>query len=173
MPKEAPKSTDTSSSAKRPGLGEWLPAIIFVLILIAGFSVLIWRQVSSKAQHVQAIQQNEKLGLPADYPLDVVPLYQGMKLDKCERSETKSSENEPMDSWHLTGTSSDEPKKIYEFYNGLMQAANFSQNMYISIPGGYGVEFADEQQVINYQIEKDHKDPQVTNIDITFSRLKK
>lgn len=152
-------------------LAELLPVIIFVTILALGLGTFLFTRAQHSAKTAAAARSNEEHGLPSDYPSDMVPLYAGAVIAETLKDTTTSGDGAPMDRWIVHATSSDEPKKIYEFYNDLLLGQGLAQQMYISIPGGYGVDFADENQIINFVIERKADDPKTTNIEITFNRL--
>lgn len=162
-------SEGTARSGSR--LGEFLPAIIFVLILALGLGTFLFTRAQSAAKRATAVRANEKQGLPSDFPSEIVPLYAGATITETLKDTTESREGEPMDRWIVHAWSPEEPKKIYEFYNELLLGKGMAQQMYISIPGGYGVDFADQYQVVNFIIEKSKDDPAKTNLEITFNRL--
>jgi hypothetical protein len=87
------------------------------------------------------------------------------------RADSKSTDGRPMDQWKIHAESDDSKDVIYEFYNKLLLAKDYSQTIYASVPNGYGVTYANEDAEIAFIIEKKSTDKR-TQLDITLSRIK-
>jgi hypothetical protein len=162
-----------TSSAPRRAIpwGTIVPAAGFLIVLAV--LALLWAR-HSQAQRVEIAarqQANVQAGLPRDYPSEVVPVYPGVTLVKAERGDTESTTGEPMDKWYVHATSKDEPKKLFDYYNDLMLKGGLHQTTYMSIPTGYGVNFANERYDIQFVIETRSGEAD-TQLEITVNRLR-
>jgi hypothetical protein len=157
-----------------PAPSQWLPWLVFIVLMGGGLGFYVYREsalAAHRREQIQARQQeNAKLGLPPDYPVDFVPLYAGVTLDTAERKDAKSTDGRPMDQWHIHAESDVSKDVIYQYYNQLMLGKGLAQTMYASVPSGYGMTFADDQNEIQFTIEKKLHDKR-TQLDIIFSRI--
>jgi hypothetical protein len=172
MPKQ-PKDQQLDAPVARGGVA-WaavIPVGLFVLLLAVGLALYLHQAMIQRAQVRERQQANEQLGLPRDYPLDVVPLYAGAKVDKTERGDWKSSDGKPMDKWYIHAESADPPDKLFKFYNDLMLSRKFQQSYYSSIPTGFGVNYSDARHDIQFVMET-RKGKKLTQLEITLYRLR-
>ena len=168
------KAAKTSPPARGISPGQWLPWVIFSLLLGGGLGLYIWREHALAVHQAKEIEQrqqnNAALGLPRDYPLDLVPLYEGVTVDKAERKDSKSTDGRPMDQWHVHAETDTSKDVVFPFYNKLLLDKGFQQTMYASVPSGYGVTFANESVEVQFTIEKKRNDKR-TQLDIILSRI--
>ena len=149
-----------------------LPLIVF--IAIAALAVFLYLRQQWHAQELieQRQELNQKQGLPRDYPRELIPLYPGLEIVDTERGEWHTDENEPMDKWYVHGQIDESKEVLFEYYNDLLLNKGLRQTQYISIPTGYGVDYADDLHVIKLIVEKKSTD-ELMQVEITIFRLKK
>jgi hypothetical protein len=162
--KETPSRTETP--AKGPSLAALLPLIFFVLVLAAGGVFAMKQQANLRNQVADRQKTNESLGLPRDYPLELVPLYKDLKILETERGTADATDGAVMNKWVPKGESPAEKDLIYQYYNNLLLDKGMRQTMYISIPQGVGVNFGDEKNIVEFEIERP-ADSVMTNVKIT------
>jgi hypothetical protein len=170
------------SQGKQPDQRNSVTAIliaVFVLLLLVGSLVLLLLKAQeSSAQRQQAERlvaerqaMNRELGLPRDYPADVLPLWPGAEIKTQEEGEVKSTDGQPMKQWKIHAETDDDKTEVYEHYNQLLLGQGMSQTLFASVPSGYGVTYANQSDEIQLTIEKKLSDER-TQIEITFSRLR-
>jgi hypothetical protein len=163
---------DRKQAATKPGLGllGWLPfALITVAVICAGVW-FIWHQVAAQqaAQHARA--SNAALGIPEDYPCQLIPIYPGAKIVESKRETAKSDDGLPMDKWYIHATTTAERDKVHDYYIDIVTDLGLSQTMGIQIPTGYGFNYADQNLIVEFTVEVRAKDP-LTQIEITLYKL--
>jgi hypothetical protein len=159
----------------------WVAAIpILAFCLVVLLALLLYARDSWQLRQVVRERQeaNLALGLPRDYPSDLVPLYPGFELLEATRGGAASTEGEPMDMWVVKGQLQEEDRQhIYDFYNQHLRSAGLRQTMYITIPSGggagldYGVYYSDENHAISFVIERKSGD-EMTRLEVTIHRLR-
>jgi hypothetical protein len=172
MPKQ-PKEQQPEAPGAQRGVpwGTVIPLALFVLVVAAGLALYTHQVLVQRAVVRQRQQANAQLGLPRDYPLQVVPIYAGAKVDKAERGDGKSTDGKPMDKWYVHAESADPPDKIFKYYNDLLLGNKFQQSYFSSIPTGFGVNYSDERHDIQFVIETRKNQP-LTQLEITLYRLR-
>ena len=147
---------------------------LFMLLVIVGGVLLVHQQAQQAAVRRAAVarqQANEELGVPRDYPADVVPVYEGLTILETERGTAKSNLGEPMDKWVIHGEIDSEKEPVKEFYHDLMIESGFSQTQYVGLPTGYGMDYASEEYVIQLVIEF-RGESELLQVDITVYRVR-
>jgi hypothetical protein len=139
---------------RRTGWFVWLLLLLFVIVLLALLAQHLYRQQQRREAVQLRQQQNSQLGLPRDYPLELVPLYAGVEVLEAARDTATSSEGEPMDYWYVHAQIDEDKDPIFDFYNDYLLAQGMRQTQHIGIPTGYGVDFADERHVVSIVIER-------------------
>jgi len=148
-----------------------LPALVFVAMAVLALVLFLRHQqlVQESIEQRQAL--NEKQGLPSDYPRELLPLYPGLEIIDTERGEWHTDQDEPMDKWYVHAQIDESKEELFEYYNDLLLDQGFQQTQYISIPTGYGVDYADELHVIKLVIERKSTD-ELMQVETTIFRLK-
>ena len=107
---------------------------------------------------------NERLGLPDGYPVEIVPLFGGMEVLETDSGEAESTDGAAMHRWLVRGQSVANQTEVCDFYKDLMRKLAFAQTMYVSKPGehgvDYGINYADENYEIRFEIERRREDTQ-------------
>jgi hypothetical protein len=168
MPTKSKKSKPDSASRD----AYILIGVIMLFLLAAGFLVVegvLAKQARAKAEQEQQ-KENTRLGLPADYPNAVAPIYQGAHVTKGERTSGKSTQGEPMDQWNVYAETSEDKQVVTKFYNELLMKRGMSQTFYASVPNGIAATYSDETTEIQLVVEKKKAD-KLTQIEIKLSRL--
>ena len=162
--------------------GSWLsvvaPLVGFLLVVSVGLVLWAGQRGQVREQQQELRDANLATGLPADFPADVVPLYEGVTVTSAERGEGTSVDGAPMDSWDVVAQiDSDDRKLIFDYYNDLLLDRGFRQTQVISMPShdgsgpNYAVDFGNETMSLSLFIEKNRSD-EMTQIKITVYRLK-
>lgn len=152
--------------------------LLLAVVLISGLYA-VYSSIQRSTAERKAVQQisserlasNKALDLPADYPSDILPVWEGSDIKEQERREVQSIDGHPMDQWKVHAETDDDKQAVFEFYNKLLLEQGMAQTLFASVPSGYGVTYADEQSEIQLTIEKKLSDER-TQIEITFSRLR-
>lgn len=151
-----------------------IPLAVFLTLLGVGCYFLVSNQLENKRRQglmVARQQQNEELGLPRDYPLDVVPIYTGVEITEAERGSAIADTGEPMDMWHVHGQIDEAKEPIFEFYNKLLIDYGMRQLQFVGLPTGYGIDYGDEIHSISLVIEKTLVD-ELMQLDIKVYRVR-
>jgi hypothetical protein len=176
------KQAPASAPGGKPSASIWLlyPAIV----VIAAVSLLIHnynhQQDVKRAQQIAAeekqrrtelAQQNAAAGLPDNYPCDFMPLYPGVELLDASVEEAKADDGTPMDKWHVLSQSDDDKQKVYDFYINRLAEEDMRQTMFVSLPTGYNLHYADTDRIVEIRIEKLKKDPKL-QVELTVYVVK-
>ena len=154
-----------------------MPLMLFLAISLGLVYLAVGNQAEGKAQAKLRQDLNSSLGLPLDYPSDVVPLYEGVSVLETKRESAESTDGEPMDKWFIHSQIDASRKPIFDFYHELMLARGMSQTQFISIPASdgsgasYATNYANETYIVELTIEKTSKDP-MTQLKITVYRVR-
>lgn len=158
----------------------WLKGIpigLFIAISAGLLYLANIQQTTSQGSAADRQATNLELGLPRDYPVEVVPLYPGVEVLETERTDTQSSEGEPMDRWYIHAQIDSGRKAIFDYYHGLMLEMGMAQTLFISVPAtdgsgaSFAANYANEQLIVEFNIEKKGSDA-ITQLEITVSRLR-
>jgi hypothetical protein len=144
---------------------------VFILGMVVAFSWYYFSQQRVRQAVHERQQYNEELGLSKDFPSDRVPIYPGLEILECERSNAKATTGEPMDKWYVHGQIDRDTDPIYEYYNDYFLEAGMRQTQYISIPTGYGVNYGDEGMVVEAVIEV-RQGSDLTQVELTVYRVR-
>lgn len=166
----------------RTGGGTWLsvgiPLVGFVIVV--GAALFLWSGQQGKLrEHQQQVERsNAGYGLPADFPSDVIPLFEGAEVTSTETGVAESVEGEPMDMWKVVArVDSDDRKQIFDYYNDVLLDRGFRQTQVISMPShdasgpNYAVDYGSEQMSLSLIIEKKSSD-EMTQLAITVYRVR-
>ena len=167
------RKTEGANSTRKPGVA-WstlLPLLAFLLVVCGALGLYSWQGLQARAKIAERQAANEILGLPRDYPLDVVPLYRDAKILKADRGDTTSTEGQPMDRWYIHATVKDQPKAVFDYYNDMLLKRGMRQTTFYSIPTGFGIDLADEQYAVSFIMETRQETPD-TSLEITVNRLR-
>lgn len=177
---EQKKKNETDKPASPRAQARWIWVLPVLLFLAISTWLVSWAR-GNQAQLEQQVkvrqELNSHLGLPRDYPIDVVPLYDGVSVLETTREDAKSSDGEPMDKWFIHAQIEASRKPIFEYYHNLMLARGMAQTQFISLPASdgsgasYAVNYADEEFIVEFTIEKTSKDP-MTQLKITVYRVR-
>jgi hypothetical protein len=110
------------------------------------------------------------LGLSRDFPSDRVPIYPGLELLESERGMATSTTGEPMYKWFAHGQIDADKDLLYEFYHQHFMGAGMRQTQYVSIPTGYGIDYADESMSVEVVIEY-RQDSDLLQVELTVYLL--
>jgi hypothetical protein len=159
---------------REPRLGwlGWLPFALLALLLLAGAVALVTQRISAERNSAAMTRENERLGLPADYPAGLLPLFPRVKVVEAKREDAKSDKGEPMNKWYVHATTSEPPKKLHDYYTRWAEKRDMSQTMGIQIPTGYGVNYADAEVAVEFVMET-RPPGKLTHLEITLYRLKR
>lgn len=119
----------------------------------------------------EVLESNTQLGIDPEFPSFKFPIYPGLEIIESRREEAQSTLGEAMDMWFIHGQVDAELKDIETYYREAMMKADLRQTQYISIPGGYAFNYANEWYDSRFSIEKKNTDlmPQV---EITVYRVR-
>jgi hypothetical protein len=145
--------------------------LVLVIALIAAAAQYLYGRHVKREQIRQRQETNIELGLPRDFPSDLIPLYAGANLISSERGSAVSTADEPMDKWYVHAQSDDDKDAVYDYYHERMLAEGMRQTQYVSIPTGYGSDYADAEYVIEFIIER-RPDADRLQIEITVYRVR-
>lgn len=133
---------------------EVVPWLVFLLLILGAGGWYVQTQRTAEAERAAARAKAKQLGLPDDFPLDVVPLEQSLTVDEVETGEATSREGEPMKRWTVSGHSRTEHKALHEFYRRYFMDREWMQTQMISIPTGQSADYATEAMVVHLEIER-------------------
>ena len=145
--------------------------LVLVIALIASAGQYLYNQRVKRRQIQQRQETNVELGLPRDFPSDFVPLYPGADLLAAERGEAVSTADEPMDKWYVHAETDEDKDAVYDYYHERMLAQGMRQTQYVSIPTGYGSDYADADYVLEFIIER-RPDAERLQLEITVYRVR-
>ncbi|GEM_PF-6571275 len=168
------RDNSSESGARRISWGGLLTIsllLVLLIALIAAAGRYIYGQHARRQQIQQRQETNAELGLPRDFPSDVVPLYPEAELLATERDSAVSTDDEAMDKWYVHAESDLDKDTVYNYYHERMLAAGMRQTQYVSIPTGYGSDYADEDYVIEFIIER-RPDSDRLQLEITVYRVR-
>jgi hypothetical protein len=161
-----PSKRITEKSAPKLGWLGFAPFVLIALVLLAGAVWLLWNHFASEAAKQSRQQQNTKLGIPSDYPSQLIPIYPGVKLVESKRENAQATDGKPMDKWYIHATSTDSTDKLHDYYMDIVTKLNLNQTMGMQIPTGYGFNYANENMIVEFTIETRAPDP-LTQLEIT------
>ena len=178
------KTNKTSQSQDKPapaagGKSVWMSIIpigIFIAVSFGLVQLANNQQGSTEKNAASRQAHNTEIGLPRDFPSDVIPLYKGVEVLETERTETMSTDGEPMDRWYIHAQIDSVRKPIFDYYHNLMLERGMAQVLFISVPAGDGsgssfsANYADEELIAEFNIEKKSSD-EITQVEITIYRL--
>ncbi len=201
MTNKGNNSTDDGQvEQSRASLAGWLPFLLVAAVLIAIVVQQVSSQRGAEARKASEVQvrldekqdlremhddmvaeearlreevrdSNLALGLDADYPSFRFPLYEGMEVLETRKEEAQSTLGETMDMWFVKGQVDAELDAIQQFYRDRLQEEGMRQTQYISIPGGYAFNYADEWYDTRFAIEQQSTDP-LPRVEITIYRVR-
>lgn len=184
MPSKKQQNTDraTTLDAQRSSASTWVVLALFILALVVAASWFFWHKRQQRDEMLaqlaaeQALRDklavfNEQAGLPEDYPATFVPLYPGVEIVSAEQTDADSTDGAPMDRWHVLAQIDEDKEPIYEFYKQRMENEDMRQTMYISLPTGYSMHYADENRIAELRIEKTSKD-ELMQVELTVYVVK-
>jgi hypothetical protein len=119
----------------------------------------------------ETLESNTELGLDPEYPAFKFPIYPGLEILETRREEAQSTLGETMDMWFVHGQVEAELKDIEAFYREALTKGDLRQTQYISIPGGYAFNYANEWYDSRFSIEKKSTDP-IPQVEITVYRVR-
>jgi len=149
-------ATDATAQSGSASLGRLIGWVVVVLtclglILVAAHYL---RPEPGDGMSVQDRQRlNEELGLPLDFPCDKVPIYAGLEILATERGASKSTEGEPMDRWYVHGQVEADKDIVHDYYHEYFMDMGMRQTQHVSIPTGYGMDYADEEMSVEAVVE--------------------
>jgi hypothetical protein len=171
------------SSVKQPApITTWVIYLVFGVIAVSAFLLYNYKQRQElklveerTAAEVQRSKElaalNKSAGLPETYPLDFMPLYPGVEFLEAQSEDAKADDGAAMDKWHVL-CQTDAPKQdVYDFYMQRLEAEGMRQTMYISLPSGYSLGYADENRIVELRIEKLRSDPKL-QVELTVYIVK-
>ena len=144
-----------------------MPFIAFLLIIGVGVGFAMQHQSQAKQELKKEESENTALGLPADYPRKLVPVYPGLTIKETERGTAKATDGVDLLKWVVNGETADGKEKVFEYYNDLLIEQGMRQTMYISIPSGVAVHYGDEENIAEFEIERLPDSP-VTTLKMTL-----
>jgi len=144
-----------------------LPWLIFAMLAGGTAAIFVVPAQRAEARRQSLARENQSLGLPSDYPLDRAPLFSGAKVLSCNKSKASSKEGDPMDQWDLSAESDASAKDISEFYKSFCSDRDMLQTQMISIPTGFAMDYANENEVIHLEIER-RTGAEKTSLKITY-----
>jgi hypothetical protein len=162
----------TATKGRKPSWLGWLPFALLAALLLAALGFYIMQRVGQQQAQQQQQAANDKLGIPADYPGQIIPVYPGVKIVKAEKGTAKSKDGEVMDKWYIHATTTESCEKLHDYYVSLANKLNLSQTMGIQIPTGYGTNYANDKLEVDFVIEVRPPD-KLTQLEITLYMLKK
>lgn len=165
---------DTSSKqaamkSKQGWLG-CLPFILITVLVVAVGAWFIWQQIGQRQAMQHAQSSNLALGIPEDYPSQLIPLYPGVKIVESKRETAKSDDGSPMDKWYIHATTSTDREKVHDYYIDIVTGLGLSQTMGIQIPTGYGFNYANADMIVEFTVELRANDP-LTQLEITLYKM--
>jgi hypothetical protein len=166
------KSDKTAIQERRSNWLGWLPFVLFAALLLVALGFFVVQRVGQEQALQRQQAANDKLGIPADYPGGIIPVYPGVKIVKAEKSAAQSKDGQAMDKWYIHATSTDNRDKLHEFYLAIVNKLGLSQTMGIQIPTGYGMNYANDKFEVDFVIEVRPPD-KLTYLEITLFMLKK
>lgn len=149
----------------------WLPFALVAVLLLAGLALFVAHRVEQEQTVRRQQAANEKLGLPVDYPGQLIPVYPGVAILKAEKSAAKSKDGQAMDKWYIHATSPDNRDKLHDFYVDIANKLGLSQTMGIQIPSGYGTNYANDKLEVDFVIEVRPPD-KLTHLEISLFVVK-
>lgn len=150
----------------------WVAVIVVVTLGIAvALGWFIYIQQHAQAVTRERLQYNDEHGLSEDFPSERVPIFPGVEILQCERGTATSTDGEPMDKWYVHGQIDKDTQPIYEYYNKYFLDSGMRQTQYISIPTGYGVNYADEKLLVEAVIEV-RQGSDLTQVELTVYRVR-
>ncbi len=178
------KKVNQAAAAERNARPVFTWILYLVVVLIAAGLIAVFKyqqrlqQADLRARLEAAEQRSEKLalqnqavGLPDTYPADFMPLYPGVELLSASSEEAKADDGALMDKWHVLSQIDEDKEVVYEFYKARIEAEDLRQTMYISLPTGYSISYADENRIVELRIEKLRQDPKL-QVEITLYIVK-
>jgi hypothetical protein len=166
-----PVETPDSPAPRFLNAAQLVPAVVFLAVAAVAVGYALNMQAEERRERAQGVAAKLERGLPESYPDDVVPLYEGAKVIAAETGSGESSDGAPMHKWVIKAeVVEDDRQKIFDFYKDYLLERGMSQSMLISIPSGYGVDYADEQRTVHLVIEKKKSDKH-TQLEITLHEL--
>ena len=163
---------ETAAKTHKPGWLSWLPFALLAIVLLAALGVYVTQRIGQQQELRQQQAANDKLGIPADYPAQIIPVYPGVKIIKAEKSDAKSKAGEAMDRWYIHATTTDSSEKLHDYYVKIANKLGLSQTMGIQIPTGYGTNYANDKLEVDFVMEVRPPDKS-THLEITLYMLKK
>lgn len=148
-----------SSGTEKPRRVDWRGLltvallVAFVIVLLGAAALYLFDQCSKRVRDEERRARNSELGLPTDFPIDVVPLYAGAEIITAEKDSAVATDGASMDKWSVHAELEGGKDDVYSFYHERMLAAGMRQTQFVSIPTGYGADYADRQFVIEFIIE--------------------
>jgi hypothetical protein len=169
---------DKSQSGKGSWLAVVAPLVGFLVVVAVGLVLWAGQQGKAREHRREVRDANAAAGLPADFPQDIVPLYEGAVVKSAERGEATSVDGAPMDSWEIVADiDNDDRKGIFDYYNDLLLDRGFRQTQVISMPShdssgpNYAVDYGNEDMSLSFIIEKKSSD-EMTQLEISVYRLR-
>lgn len=152
----------------------WVTAGLLIVLGIAIAAATIFyvysqHQLQAEIQQRQAL--NIELGLPRDYPLNLVPVFAGARIIEAERDSAESTDGEPMDKWYVHAELDEDKQQVYDFYHEHLLGHDLRQTQYVGIPTGYGADYADERHIVELIIET-RADEQLLQLEISIYRVR-
>lgn len=165
----------------QPG-STWALYVVVAIVIAGAFWFYNHQQRIERAEHLARLEaeqlrlealalQNEQAGLPETYPADFIPLYPGVELLEASAEDATADDGTPMDKWHVLSQIDEDKQVVYDFYKTRVEAEDLRQTMYISIPPGYSISYADENRIVELRIEKLSSDPML-QVEITIYVVK-
>lgn len=148
----------------------WLLFILITAAVVGAGTWFIWRQVAVRQGEHRAQAGNQALGIPEDYPSQIIPIYPGVKIIDTKRETAKSDDGRPMDKWFIHATTEAHQDKVHDYYLNIVTKLGLSQTMGIQIPTGYGFNYANQELIVEFTVEKRAQDP-LTHLEITLYKM--
>ncbi|MBN2083060.1 hypothetical protein JW859_12750 [bacterium] len=159
---------------KRPSIGRTAGIAIVVLVCLGLIIAAVYylRPQPREGMSAQERQQlNEELGLALDFPCDKVPIYPGLEILETERGTAQSTEGEPMDKWFVHGQIDADKDIVHDFYHQHFMDLGMRQTQHVSIPTGYGMDYADEEMSVEAVVET-RPGSDLLQVELTVYRLR-
>jgi len=149
--------------------------ITVIVVVCLGLAVaavyLLKPQAADGMSAMERQQINRELGLQLDFPCDKVPIYPGLEILEKERGTAKSTAGEPMDRWFVHGQIDADKDTVHDYYHEHFMEIGMRQTQHVSIPTGYGMDYADEEMSVEAVVET-RAGSDLLQVELTVYRLK-
>lgn len=131
--------------------------ILGICGILMALIAITFQQHSSQLKQETAwlAEEREQMGLPDGYPVEQVPVLEGIEIKSAEQLTATDTKGREMDQWQLEARTELTREQVFDYYSEyLVDNLGLSQTKTISIPSGEHHEYADERWVVQVEYEQ-------------------